>query len=275
MPRWASQSLHPPYQTVYHLGASHLDTFRARLRRRDTLLGPLLSLPAPATAELFALAGFDWLWIDLEHTPLSLADAQQLVQAAGGRVGTLVRVPWNDPVHIKQALDLGCDGVIVPQVRSADEARAAVAATRYPPAGVRSVGIARAQQYGMTLQDYVQTANDRVAVVLQVEHIDAAPHMADILAVPGVDAILFGPYDLSASMGRPGQIAHPDVAAVLADLADACQRAGMAWGAFTPDAASARVQLARGATLVAVGTDTMYLWRGAKAALADLRPAGA
>src|SRR5262245_56033198 len=125
--------------------------FRARIRRRDVLIAPLLTLPAPEVAELFALVGFDWLWIDLEHTPLSLGQAQQMIQSTAGRAGTVVRVPWNDPVHVKRALDLGCDGVIVPQVRKADEARQAVAAAKYPPEGVRSVGIARAQQYGMTL----------------------------------------------------------------------------------------------------------------------------
>jgi 2-keto-3-deoxy-L-rhamnonate aldolase RhmA len=171
-------------------------------------------------------------------------------------------------------LDLGCDGVIVPQVRSAVEARAAVAAAQYPPAGVRSVGIARAQRYGMNLSEYVQTANDAVTVILQIEHVDALPHVADILAVPGVDAVIVGPYDLSASMGLPGQITHPDVAAAVAAIADAGNRAGMPWGAFAPDAASAKVQIARGATLIAVGTDAMYLWRGARAALAEVRPVG-
>jgi 2-dehydro-3-deoxyglucarate aldolase/4-hydroxy-2-oxoheptanedioate aldolase len=251
-----------------------MTNFRARVRRREVLIGPLVTLASPEVAELFALAGFDWLWIDLEHTPLSLGQAQQLIQATAGRAGTVVRVPWNDPVHIKQALDLGCDGVLVPQVRSADEARRAVAAAKYPPEGIRSVGIARAQQYGMTLTEYVRTANEHVAVMLQIEHIDALPHARDILAVPGVDGVVLGPYDLSASMGMPGQIAHPDVAAVLADLADACNERQMAWGAFAPDAASAKAHLARGATLLTVGTDTMYLWRGARAALAELRADG-
>jgi 2-dehydro-3-deoxyglucarate aldolase/4-hydroxy-2-oxoheptanedioate aldolase len=224
-------------------------------------------------AELFALLGFDWVWIDLEHTPLSLERAQQLIQAVGGRAGTVIRVPWNDPVHIKRALDLGCDGVIVPQVKTAEEARQAVAAAKYPPAGIRSVGIARAQQYGMVLQDYVVGANERMTVILQIEHIDAVPHLGDILAVPEVDAIIFGPYDLSASMGKPGQIGHPEVAAVIAGLAKVCNERKVAWGAFAPDAAAAKVHLERGATLIALGTDTMHLWRGAKAALADVRPA--
>jgi len=228
-------------------------------------------LGSAEVAELLVLAGFDWVWIDLEHAPLSLEQAQRLIQAVAGRAGTVIRVPWNDPVHIKQALDLGCDGVIVPQVRTAAEARDAVAAAKYPPAGIRSVGIARAQQYGMTLPEYVRGANDRVTVILQIEHIDALPHVADILAVPGVDGVIVGPYDLSASMGRPGEFAHPEVAAAVAELARACNERRLAWGAFAPDAASAKAHVQRGATLVALGTDTIYLWQAARGALADLR----
>ena len=245
--------------------------FRARVRRRDVLVAPLLTLGSPEVAELFALVGFDWVWIDLEHTPLSLERAQQLVQAVGGRAGTVIRVPWNDPVHIKRALDLGCDGVIVPQVKTAEEARQAVAAAKYPPAGIRSVGIARAQQYGMTLQDYVRGANERVTVLLQIEHIDALPHLDEILAVPDVDGIIFGPYDLSASMSMPGQIGHPEVAAVIGKLAKSCNDRGMAWGAFAPDAGAGKAHLERGATLIVLGTDTMHLWNSATAALADVR----
>jgi len=246
--------------------------FRTRLRRRDLLVGPLLTLAAPAAAEAFARAGCDWVWIDLEHAPLSLDQAQQIIQAVGDRPGTAVRVPWNDPVHIKQALDLGCDAVIVPQVRTADEARLAVAAAKYPPTGVRSVGIARAQQYGLALAEYVRTANDRVAVIVQIEHIDAVGHMNEILAVPGVDGVIVGPYDLSASLGRPGEIGHPDVAAAVASIAAACNDRQVAWGAFAPDADAAKGYLARGATLLAVGTDAMYLWMGARAVLDALRP---
>lgn len=246
--------------------------FRQRVRQRETLVGTLLTLAASEVAEIFALLGFDWLWIDLEHTALSWERVQQLTQAAAGRMGCIVRVPWNDPVYIKRALDLGCDGVIVPQVRTAEEARNAVAAAKYPPAGIRSVGIARAQQYGMKLQDCVLTANERVAVMLQIEHIDAVPHIAEIVGVPGVDAIIFGPYDLSASMGLPGQVTHAEVAQVIGKLANVCTEHKMPWGAFAPDAEVAKVQIARGGTVIALATDTMHLWRGARSALAEIRP---
>src|SRR5262249_23503773 len=129
-----------------------------------------------------------------------------------------------------------------------------------------------AQQYGIKLQDYVLSANDRVTVMLQIEHVDAVPHIAAILDVPGVDAIVIGPYDLSASMGRPGQIGHVEVSAMIEKLAIACNERQMTWGAFSPDAESAKAQLARGATVIALATDTMHLWRGARAGLSELRP---
>ncbi len=247
--------------------------FRARLRRGDTLIGPLVSLGSAEVSELFALAGFDWVWLDLEHAPMSLGQVQRHIQAVAGRAGTVVRVPWNDPVHIKQALDLGCDGVLVPQVRTAAEAARAVAAAKYPPAGVRSVGIARAQQYGLAVRECVTAANEQVAVLVQLEHIDAVPCAAAIVAVPGVDGVVIGPYDLSASMGRPGDLTHPAVVAAVAALAAACTARGVPWGAFAPDAASATAHLARGATVVALGTDTLHLLAGARAALVAVRAA--
>jgi 2-dehydro-3-deoxyglucarate aldolase/4-hydroxy-2-oxoheptanedioate aldolase len=252
-----------------------MSTFRQRVRNRETLVGPLLTLAAAQVAEIFALLGFDWAWIDLEHTPLELEQVQHMVQAMAGRMGSIVRVPWNDPVHIKRALDVGIDGVLVPQVKTAEEARRAVASAKYPPAGLRSVGIARSQQYGLTLQDYVLKANDTVTVMLQVEHIDAAAKIEEIVDVPGVDAIVFGPYDLSASMGLPGQVAHPDVASIITRLAETCNQRRMPWGAFCPDAEAAKRLLDRGATVIALATDTMHLWRGARAALETLRPRSA
>jgi 2-dehydro-3-deoxyglucarate aldolase/4-hydroxy-2-oxoheptanedioate aldolase len=245
--------------------------FRSRLRSRERLIGTLLTLGSSEIAEMVAILGFDWVWIDMEHTALTFERVQQLVQTIAGRMGTIVRVPWNDPVEIKRALDLGCDGVLVPQVKTADEAKAAVAAAKYPPLGIRSVGIARAQQYGMTLQDYVVKANDGACVLLQIEHVDAVPHLDEILSVPDVDGIVVGPYDLSASMGRPGQLADPDVAAAVAKIADACNARRMPWGAFAPDAESAHKQIKRGAAIVNVATDTMHFWRGARAALSAVR----
>src|SRR5438034_6557806 len=172
-------------------------TFKTRIANQELLIGHLLTLGSSDLAEIASLCGFDWLWIDLEHAPTSLSQVQRMIQAIGGRAGAVIRVPWNDAVWIKRALEVGCDGIIIPQIRTVAEAAAAVRACYYPPVGDRSVGISRAQKYGMELDQYLERANDEIAVILQIEHRDAVEHIDEILDVAGFDAILVGPYDLS------------------------------------------------------------------------------
>jgi 2-keto-3-deoxy-L-rhamnonate aldolase RhmA len=207
----------------------------------------------------------------MEHAPTSLARVQEMVQATGTRVPCLVRAPWNDGVWIKRILDTGCDGIVIPQIRNATEARDAICACKYPPAGTRSVGVARAQGYGMTLQDYIDYANERLITVLQTEHIDAANNIESILDVPGFDAVLIGPYDLSASMGLKGQVSHPDVEQAVGKIKTACSERHIPVGIFAINAETARIQINSGCTLIALGVDTMYLWKSAKQAISDLR----
>ena len=130
-----------------------------------------------------------------------------MIQAVGGRCPCVVRTPWNDVVWIKRVLDTGCDGIVIPQIQTAAEAESAVRACRYPPAGIRGIGAARGQRYGMGLPDDVMSANAALTIVVQIEHIEAVKNVRDILAVPGIDAILIGPNDLSASMGLSGNTA--------------------------------------------------------------------
>jgi len=245
--------------------------FKTRLQRGEVLLGTLITLGSTEVAEILANVGFDWLWIEMEHAPSGLARVQQLIQATGGLVTCLVRAPWNDLVWIKRILDIGCHGIIIPQIRTATEAREAVSACKYPPSGTRSVGIGRAQGYGMNLQDYIEHADDRLIIVLQTEHIDAANNIESILDVPGFDAVLIGPYDLSASMGLKGQTAHLDVQQAIGRIKDACSDRQIPIGIFAVDAETARTQIASGSSLIAVGMDTMFLWKSAKQAIGDLR----
>jgi 2-keto-3-deoxy-L-rhamnonate aldolase RhmA len=245
--------------------------FKTRLKRREVLLGPIVTLGSTEVAEILSKAGFDWLWIEMEHAPNGLARVQEMIQAAGGRVPCLVRAPWNDAVWIKRILDTGCDGIVIPQIRNAAEAREAVSSCKYPPDGTRSVGIARAQGYGMTLQDYIEHANDRLITVLQAEHIDAANNIESILDVSGFDALLIGPYDLSASMGIKGQISDPDVQEAIRKIKAACSDRHIPIGIFAVDAEVAKNQINSGCTLIALGVDTMYLWKSAKQVIADLR----
>lgn len=245
--------------------------FKTRLKQREVLLGPVVTLGSTEVAEILSKVGFDWLWIEMEHAPAGLARVQEMIQATGGRVPCLVRAPWNDGVWIKRILDTGCDGIVIPQVRSAAEAREAIRSCKYPPAGTRSVGIARAQGYGMILQDYIEHANDRLITVLQTEHIDAANNIESILDVSGFDAVLIGPYDLSASIGIKGQTSHPDVQQAIRKIKVACSDRHIPIGIFAVDAEVAKNQINSGCTLIALGIDTMYLWKSAKQAIGDLR----
>jgi 2-keto-3-deoxy-L-rhamnonate aldolase RhmA len=250
------------------------ETFRARLRRGDRLIGPLITLPSPDVADLLSRIGFDYLWIDLEHSSLNIAQAQTLIQAAGGRCPTLVRVPENSESWIKKALDTGCDGVVIPQIHSAAEAREAVASCLYPPAGRRGAGISRAQGYGLSFGDYVAAANDSLAIILQIEHTDAVNDIQGILQVPGVSALLIGPYDLSGSMGLLGQVNHPRVMNAVEKVRQASKAAGVPIGIYANDNESACAALDRGFTLIALASDVAYLIRAAKAALAAVSDAG-
>jgi 2-dehydro-3-deoxyglucarate aldolase/4-hydroxy-2-oxoheptanedioate aldolase len=240
--------------------ASSFVTFKDRVRRREPLVGTLLTLPSPEIAEICAGAGFDWLFIDMEHGLLDFEAAQRMIQAAG-TCPCIVRVPMNEPIWIAKALDTGAAGVIFPHISTAGDAHRAVRAGRYPPQGARSLGVARAQGFGTRVQHSVDSDNDAVVLVPQAEHIDAARNIGDILSTPGVDAVFIGPFDLSASMGKPGQIGDGEVQAAIGRIHEACAAAAIASGIFVVDAASAQKAVSEGYSLVCVATETLLLTR--------------
>lgn len=247
------------------------NNFKERLKNGEILAGPLVTLASPEVAEIMALAGFDYLWIETEHATTNFAQAQLMIQAVGGRCPCLVRIPENKEVWFKKALDTGCDGIVVPQVKSAAEARAAVECCLYPPAGRRSVGVSRAHGYGMTFQDYVDRINAELVIVLQVEHIEGVRNVESIVRVAGIDAIFVGPFDLSGSMHRLGQIADPEVREAIETVRRHCRQAGLPVGIFAVDTDFARQSIQAGFNLLALGMDTFYLWQSARAALRQIR----
>ncbi len=249
-----------------------MDAFRDRLNRGERLIGTVVSLPSPEAAEVLSMAGFDWLFVDMEHGAVDIRAARDILRAAGPRTPCLARVPCMDEVWLKQCLDMGADGVIVPQITTAEEVVAVVARCRYPPLGVRGVGVGRAQGYGAALHEYVARANDEIAVVVQIEHIEAVRNIHAIVEVPGVDALFVGPYDLSASMGRIGEVDHPSVREAIAGVHECAGKAGVRMGIFTATADSAKAFLDEGYTLAAVGVDAMLLAGAANELLASLRP---
>ena len=245
--------------------------FRARLKRRDPLLGTMVTLASAASAEVLASLGFDWLFIDGEHGPLETRELTQILQAVSHKTACIVRVPEAAEVPIKKVLDLGAHGIIVPQVNTAEQAANVVRWARYAPEGARGVGLARAHGYGVTFREYVAAANREIAVIVQAEHVRAVENIEAIVRVPGIDAVLLGPYDLSASLGKMGEIDHPDVVAAIGRVTDACHAAGLPLGYFGVTAAAVQPYAARGYTLLVAGVDTLYLANGAKAMLEELR----
>ena len=245
--------------------------FRTRLLRGDRLLGTMITLPSPEVTELMAAVGFDWLFLDAEHGVLAARDLQAMLQAAGASVPCVVRIPAVAAAPMKQALDVGAAGIIAPLVNSAAEAEQVVRWAKYPPVGWRGVGVARAHGYGLHLSDYLATANERVAVIVQAEHIDAVAQIEAIAGVAGIDAVLVGPYDLSASLGRPGAIDHPDVVAAVERITTVCRQAGMRLGIFGVSAEAVRPYLAQGYTLIVAGIDTLLLGHAAQDLLNQLK----
>jgi 2-dehydro-3-deoxyglucarate aldolase len=247
--------------------------FRARLKRGETLLGTMVTLPTAATAEILASLGFDWLFIDGEHGAIETRELATILQAVSHRTACIVRVPEAAETPITRVLDLGAHGIIVPQVNTPQQAANVVRWARYAPEGSRGVGLARAHGYGVTMREYLATANRDIAVIVQAEHIQAVEHIDAIVRVPGVDAVQLGPYDLSASLGKIGQIDDPDVVAALDRVIAACRAVGMPLGCFGVTAAAVQPFAARGCTMIVAGVDTLYLAKGAQALLEELRGA--
>ena len=242
-------------------------SLKERLRQGGPLVGSLVTVPSLDVAEIMARVGFDYLWIETEHAAMGFAQAQSLIQAVGGRCPCLVRIPDKEEVWVKKALDTGCDGIIVPQIRSAAEAEEIVAWSLYPPDGRRSVGVSRAHGYGMAFQDYVDEANEELVIVLQAEHREAVEDIPSIAAVDGVDAVLVGPFDLSGSLGVLGETGHPQVLEAIETIRRHCEAAGMPLGIFAADVPMARRYIEQGFTLVALGMDAFFLWQSALDAL--------
>ncbi|MCI9888403.1 2-dehydro-3-deoxyglucarate aldolase [Micrococcales bacterium 31B] len=241
------------------------------------LYGGWVCSGSPVMAEVMAGSGLDWLLIDMEHTPNSLESVVvQLHAISGYPVVPVVRVPVNDPVIIKQVLDIGAQTILVPMVNNADDAKAAAAAVQYPPLGVRGVGsaLARSARWNRT-PNYLTEASQYVSVYVQVETSDAVANAGAIAAVDGVDGVFVGPSDLAASMGVLGQQGHPDVVAAVESTFAAVRAAGKPVGVNAFVAESAKAYAAAGASFVAVGADVALAARASEALAKEFIPADA
>ncbi len=246
-----------------------------RLRAGETTFGAFVSFQDPASAEIMAGTGYDWVFIDMEHSPFDMKSLQHVLMAFNGRSTVpIVRVPWNDRIRIKRALDLGAEGILIPMVSSVEEARAAVAACKYPPKGIRGFGPWRASDYYRNTEAYIQAANDGIVVVVQIEHEEGVRQITEILDVPGIDVVCMGPMDLSGTMGILGQLDHPRVTEAIDRVLGAAKARGLPL--CVPMETSLETQLAwarKGANFVVTGEDHGLLRRAATTGLERYRQA--
>ena len=242
------------------------NAFKHAIAKGQLQIGLWCSLCSNITAEIVAHSGYDWLLLDTEHSPNEVPDVLSQLQAVQtGTASAIVRPAWNDIVLIKRYLDIGAQTLLIPFVQTPEEARAAVAATRYPPGGMRGItGSGRASRYGR-VKDYLKNASSEICLLVQVETKSALDQIEKIASVEGIDGVFIGPNDLSASYGHLGNWGHADVQAALKDAVTRLKKIGKPAGILTPNEEEAKRFIEWGYTFVAVGSDLGLLAKNADA----------
>lgn len=237
-------------------------TLKEKLKNRKLSIGAWITIGHNTIAEIMSRAGFDWLVIDMEHSALSMAQCQELVRVIElSGIPPLVRVGANDPLLIKQAMDAGAHGVIVPMVNSRTDAERAVKSVKYPPKGNRGVGLARAQGYGASFDEYKKWQEAESIVIVQIEHINAVDHLEEILEVEGIDGIMVGPYDLSGSLGVPGNFEDPRMLSALGKIQRITLEKNISLGyhVVSSDPKLVEKKIKEGYTFISFGVDFLFL----------------
>ena len=246
-------------------------SFRKKLIEGEILIGTLITIPSPTVAEIMVQSGFDWLFIDMEHSAISLQDAEGMIRAVNNQAHCIIRCPTNDEAWIKRCLDTGADGIILPRINTLKEAQYAVYHAKYPPVGNRSVGISRAHGYGSRFNEYLERANEDVALIIQCEHQDALGNLPEMAGLEGIDAIFVGPYDLSASMNKTGQVEDPEVQKAIGKIQQVTKGAQKPLGIFATNPSGIKKWHGEGFSLLAVGVDSALLASGGKRMLKQLK----
>jgi 4-hydroxy-2-oxoheptanedioate aldolase len=249
-----------------------VNSFKQALASGAIPYGVWLVSGAPATAEALGSAGFDFLVVDTEHTPIDPPQVSDILRTiAGTPASAIVRPPWNDMVMIKRLLDIGAQSLLIPFVQNADEAKRAVAHTRYPPEGVRGVAaVHRGSRYG-NVANYTKTAASELCVIVQIETLTAMRELPAIAQVPGIDSLFIGPADLAASMGHLGDFNHPDVQAKIKEGVDLARKAGKPIGTVGPNPEMVRKYLDYGFTWIAINSDIGMMVNRAQEWLAKVK----
>jgi len=234
---------------------------RAKIRAKELTIGSWLTFSDLAIVEIMAKAGFDWLVIDMEHTGLSFNEVREIIRVIDlCGIAPLVRVMKNDPDIIKKCMDIGAHGVVVPFIKTKDEAERVVNAVKYPPFGTRGVGLGRAQDYSLNLDSYMKWNQANSIVIVQIEHYLAVDNLEDIMAVEGVDAFIIGPYDLSGSVNLPGNFEHLKVQSLLDTIDNKSKLNGFVKGkhVVNPDIDQLKKLIEKNYTFIAYGVDFLF-----------------
>lgn len=241
-------------------------SLKVKLHNNELTIGSWITIGHPSVPEILSNAGFDWLVVDIEHNSIDSSMVQTLISTIQSKnIAALVRVSKNEEVIIKHAMDSGADGIIVPMVNTREDAQKAVEYVKYPPLGKRGIGLARAQNYGFSFDDYKNWLIKSSIVIAQIEHIDAVNNIKDIISTPGIDGIIIGPYDLSGSMGKPGDYNDPDVVSAIENVEKYCMEKSFALGFHVVEPVAKLVidKIKIGYSFLAFSTD--FLFMGQKA----------
>lgn len=234
------------------------------IKKGGCVVGSWIQIPHPVCAEIMAHAGFDFLCVDIEHGIVDIETVSNLfraIEATNKDVVPMVRLPGNDYSITRRYIDAGAKGIFVPMVNSREDAEEAVRSAKYPPEGERGVGFCRANLYGIKFDQYIKKANDDILIVAQIEHVKAVENIEEILTTPGIDGVFIGPYDLSASMGIPGELNHVDMQDAMEKVLESCKKHNVAAGlhVISPQIEEVNKRLEQGYRLIAYSLDTVML----------------
>ena len=245
-------------------------SLKNKLKNNQLTIGSWVTIPSTDVVEIMSSADFEWLCVDMEHSSIDLEMAKLLILAIQSKgMKALVRVPKNEEIVIKRVLDSGADGVIIPMIKTKKEAVEAVEYVKYPPVGKRGVGLYRAQDYGIGFEKYKKWVEEESIIIAQIEHIEAVTNIEDILSVDGIDGTIVGPYDLSGSMGFPGEYYKEDVKQAIKKVELACKKHNKPYGFHVIESDPKKLQdrIDEGCTFLAYSLDFFFLGDSARAGM--------
>lgn len=249
-------------------------SLKQKLKNKELTIGSWVTIGHPSVVEVMANAGFEWLVIDIEHTSIDLTMVQILISTIQSKgLKALIRVSKNEEVVIKRVLDMGADGIIVPMITNADDAQKAVDYAKYPPIGKRGVGLFRAQNYGLSFNEYKKWVNDELVIIAQVEHYLAAENIESIITTEGIDGIIIGPYDLSGSLGYPGEYNRSEVKEAINKILLACDKHNIPSGFHVIETDTSKIseKIKQGCTFLAYSLDFLFLLNSSKAGMENIK----